>query len=61
MQAVPVSSILSDYLPLVLFIAVSAVIGLALLIAPSRSPIPSRMPRSSPPMNAASTPSTMPA
>ena len=34
MQAVPVSSILNDYLPLVLFIAVSAVIGLALLIAP---------------------------
>ena len=34
MQALPVSSILSDYLPLVLFIGVSAVIGLALLIAP---------------------------
>ena len=34
MQAATVPSILSDYLPLVLFIGVSAVIGLALLIAP---------------------------
>ena len=34
MQALQASSILSDYLPLVLFIGVSAVIGLALLIAP---------------------------
>ena len=34
MQAASVPSILSDYLPLVLFIGVSAVIGLALLIAP---------------------------
>lgn len=34
MQALPVPSLLSDYLPLVLFIGVSAVIGLALLIAP---------------------------
>ena len=34
MQALPVHSLLTDYLPLVLFIGVSAVIGLALLIAP---------------------------
>ena len=34
MQALPVPSVLSDYLPLVLFVGVSAVIGLALLIAP---------------------------
>jgi len=34
MQTLPVPSLLNDYLPLVIFIAVAAVIGLALLIAP---------------------------
>ena len=34
MQALPVQSLLSDYLPLVIFIGLSIVIGLALLIAP---------------------------
>ena len=34
MQALPVQSLLSDYLPLVIFIGLSLVIGLALLIAP---------------------------
>ena len=34
MQALPVPSLLNDYLPLVIFIGVSAFIGLALLIAP---------------------------
>src|SRR6478735_1325361 len=34
MQALPVPSLLSDYLPLAIFIGVSMVIGLALLIAP---------------------------
>ena len=34
MQALPVPSLLNDYLPLVIFVGVSAFIGLALLIAP---------------------------
>ena len=34
MQALPVQSLLSDYLPLAIFIGLSLVIGLALLIAP---------------------------
>ena len=34
MQALPVPSLLNDYLPLVIFLGVSAFIGLALLIAP---------------------------
>jgi len=61
MQAATVPSILSDYLPLVLFIGVSAVIGLALLIAPFAIAYSKPMRKSSRPMNAASTPSTTPA
>ena len=34
MQALPVQSLLTDYLPLAIFIGLSLVIGLALLIAP---------------------------
>ena len=34
MQALPVQSLLSDYLPLAIFIGLSLVIGLALLVAP---------------------------
>ncbi|MET3892484.1 NADH-quinone oxidoreductase subunit A [Bosea sp. OAE506] len=34
MQALPVPSLLNDYLPLVIFVGVSAFIGLALLVAP---------------------------
>lgn len=34
MQALQVPSLLSDYLPLVLFLAVAGVIGIALLVAP---------------------------
>ena len=34
MQALPVPSLLSDYLPLAIFIGVALVIGLALLLAP---------------------------
>ena len=34
MQALPVQSLLTDYLPLAIFVGLSLVIGLALLIAP---------------------------
>ena len=35
MQALPVPSLLNDYLPLVIFLGVSAFIGLAIIIAAS--------------------------
>ena len=46
------SGILQNYLPLVVFIAVASLIGLALLIAPFLVAFQSRIRKSSPPMNA---------
>ena len=55
------SALLLDYLPLVIFIAVALVIGLALLVAPLSSPTANPILRSCPAYDAGSTPSTMPA
>ena len=52
------SELLLDYLPLVIFIAVALVLGVALLVAPFLVAYKQPDPRSSPPTNAASTPST---
>ncbi len=55
------NGLLSDYLPLVIFIGVSLVIALALLVAPFLVAYNSPDPRSCRPTSAASTPSMTPA
>ena len=60
-ERVKMNALLQEYLPLVIFIGVSAVIGAALLIAPFIVAYASRTRKSSRPMSAASTRSTTPA
>ena len=55
------NALIVDYLPIVVFIGVAAVIGLALLISPFLWLTGLRTSKSCPPMNAGSIPSTTPA